>query len=41
MSVIAFCSISEYNQAMAGEYGAGSRGVCMVHNNSQYMHMHT
>ena len=36
---ITLCHISEYNRAIAGEYGAGSRGVCMVHgpiNNSQY-----
>ena len=29
-------NILEYNQAIAGEYGAGSRGVCVVHNNSQH-----
>ena len=31
--------ISEYNQAIAGEYGAGSRGMCMLHapsNNGLY-----
>ena len=29
-------SHAEYDQAIAGEYGAGSRGVCVLHNNSQY-----
>ena len=32
-------SLSEYNQAIAGEYGAGSRGMCMLQapsNHGQY-----
>ena len=33
-----FNHLSEYNQAIAGENGAGSRGMCMLHapsNNGQ------